>query len=75
MKFCLALFFALIGLVNSRPQNSDETFLCSDFKGHRCVLEENCLSSDGFLEDEIFSGLEPQTGSYYWPLKSTSTSF
>ena len=65
MKFCLAFFFALIGLVNSRPKNSDDTFLCSEFKGHRCVPEENCLSSDGFLEDEIFSDV--LTGSYYWP--------
>ena len=71
MKFCLALFFALIGLVNSRPQDYGDELYCSDLeKPHRCVPEANCLSSNGFLEDEIFSGV--QTGSYYWPLKPTN---
>ena len=63
MKFCLAFFFALIGLVTSRPQDFDyeDSLLCSEIDGYRCVPEENCLSSEGFLEDQIFSEFSAPT--------------
>jgi len=61
MKFCLAFFFALIGLVTSRPQDYEDSLLCSEIDGYRCVPEENCLSSEGFLEDQIFSDFSAKT--------------